>query len=164
MSWGEVSRINSDLGTPLNEAVKYFQGIIPRNTSPKIITPSANNGVVYECRGKTVINSLSFSVSARHTDINAQYGTYSGTCTIKVYSGENLIYTDSVSSAAGRYGDSATQSKDNVIQTDMSKQVLTTNVYNGPLDDVRIELYTSGSTNIKGTTTGNMTLNYYVVS
>ena len=163
MSWGEVKKINSDLSVPLDERAKYIAGIIPRNTIPKTITPEANNGVVYEYSGKTIINSLSFSVSVHHTDYSMQYGTYSGTCTIKVYSGEDLICTNSVSSSVGSYGSTEMQSKNNVITTDVTMQVPKTNVYNGPLDDVRIELYASGATNIKGTTTGKMTLNYYVV-
>lgn len=163
MSWGEVKKINSDLSVPLDERATYVAGIIPRNTIPKTITPSANNGVVYEYSGKTIINSLSISVSVHHTDYSVQYGTYSGSCTIKVYSGEELILTDSVSASAGSYGTTESKSKDNVITTDVAMQIPKTNAYNGPLDDVRIELYASGASNIKGTTTGKMTMNYYVV-
>ena len=84
MSWGEVKKINSNLSVPLDtlignlrlnnsnvylsDRMQYVGGIIPRNTIPKIITPEANNGVVYEYSGKTIINSLSFSVSTHHTD------------------------------------------------------------------------------------------------
>lgn len=87
MSWGEVKKINSDLSMPLDERMKYINGILPRGIANKNVSKtvklSSFSGEVLNISGSGVVMGATCSCES----YNETYARIS----IDIDNGEKII-------------------------------------------------------------------------